>query len=267
VTAYEQATGTTATSSDRPATEQVKTQASAVAGTAKNEAGNVAGAVGSAASDVVGTAKDQAGQVATEAKNQISTLASQAKTQVSEQVTTQTQKAAQTTRTFADQLQAMARGEASEGPANTIVRELSERVQQFADKLENTEPQELLDEVRRYARSKPGMFLVGAVAAGFATGRLVKGATAEDSSSNGAKRDRSYDSGLYSGSNTGGRAGSAGTFVSPGATGTSDYSAGYGGTAAGEPTIGLETTGAGYPAYGAETYPEEPRQGSLGGSI
>ncbi|MEO6715324.1 MAG: hypothetical protein ABIM89_18140 [Mycobacteriales bacterium] len=253
MTAYEQATATTGTTTDRSATDSVKDQAGAVAGTAKSEAGNVAGAATHAASDVAGTAKEQVANVATEAKSQIGTLATQAKAQVSEQATAQTQKAAATTRNFADQLQALARGERTEGVATDIVRDISDRVQMIATKLESTEPQELLDEVRRYARNKPGMFLIGAVAAGFIGGRLVKGATADSDSDSDQK---------YSGSN-----GSKGVWA--GST-DSTYTPRYGGTAGGATTSGREapTTGTGHAAgHGADTYPDEPRPGSFGGSI
>lgn len=260
MTAYEQATATTGTPTDRPVTETAKSQAAQVGGTAKDQAGAVAGSATQAASEVADSAKEQVAQVAGEAKNQIGALTSQAKQQVTEQASAQTQKAAQTARSFADQLQAMARGESSEGMATDVVRNISEKVQQIADRLENTEPQELLQDVRRFARNKPGTFLIGALAAGFVGGRLMKGATSD-----------SDDQDLYAGSNTGGRYASSGTYTTPGVTGTSPYGSGFGGTAGGVPTSGLEspTTGVGYPATtGAETYPEEPRQSSgLGGAI
>lgn len=181
MTAYEQATATTAMRTERPVIDTtVHDQAPPVADAAKNEVGAVAGSAKGAAADVAGTAKEQVAQVATEAKSQLGTLTTQAKTQVTEQANVQTQKAAQAARGFADQLQALARGDAPEGVATDLVREISQRVQQIAGKLETSEPQDLLDEVRRYARNRPGMFLLSAVAAGFVGGRLAKGATAED---------------------------------------------------------------------------------------
>jgi len=149
------------------------------------------------------------------------------------------------------------------------VRSISERVQQLADRLENTEPTELLEDVRRYARNKPGMFLMGAMAAGFVGGRLVKGATADEGSAYGATDRQRYTGGrTYPGDSY--SAGTSGdTWTSPGATGTGTaYGSGFGGTAAGTPTEGVGT-GVGYSSgFGAETYPEEPRQnGDRGGSI
>ena len=48
-------------------------------------------------------------------------------------------------------------------------------VESFAGKLQNREPAELLDEVRSFARRKPGLFLLGAAAAGVVAGRLTRG--------------------------------------------------------------------------------------------
>jgi hypothetical protein len=56
-------------------------------------------------------------------------------------------------------------------------------VENFAGKLQSREPAELLDEVRRFARRKPGMFLLGAAAAGVLAGRLTSGVKAAHSDS------------------------------------------------------------------------------------
>jgi hypothetical protein len=49
--------------------------------------------------------------------------------------------------------------------------------------LQNREPAELLDDVRSFARRKPGLFLLGAAAAGVLAGRLTSGVKAAHSSS------------------------------------------------------------------------------------
>src|SRR6185437_12116734 len=56
-------------------------------------------------------------------------------------------------------------------------------VENLASKLQNREPAELLDEVRSFARRKPGLFLLGAAAAGVLAGRLTRGVTAAHSDS------------------------------------------------------------------------------------
>ena len=51
-------------------------------------------------------------------------------------------------------------------------------VDDFAHKLQTRDPAELLDEVRSFARRKPGIFLLGAAAAGIVAGRLTSGVKA-----------------------------------------------------------------------------------------
>jgi hypothetical protein len=260
VTAYEQVTATPGQSAGTA--ETARNEAGAVAGTVRDEAANVTQTAGQAVSDVAGTATHQAGTVATEAKTQLSHLTSQAREQVSAQASVQKDKAATQVRTFADQLQSLARGEPADGPAADIVRQLSDKVQQLADKLEHTEPAQLLDEVRRYARTKPGTFLVGAAVAGFASGRLVKGATAEPTGSErygvagGTTRDP-YRSGAEEGLTGYAREQYSGDPYGSEPLGGESYPT--------EP-IGTGTAGGSFDAE--QAYPSEPRRTSdTGGAI
>lgn len=177
MTAYDQVTATSGQSGGTA--ETARNEAGVVAGTAKEQAATVTQSAGQAASEVAGTAKQQAGTVATEAKSQLGDLTSQARDQVSTQASVQKDKAATQVRSFAQQLQRLSRGEPADGPAADIVRQVSDKAQQLADKLEQAEPGQLIEDVRRYARNKPGTFLLGAAVAGFMTGRLVKGAAAD----------------------------------------------------------------------------------------
>lgn len=294
MTAYEQVTATPGPSAGTADT--AKTEAAAVAGTAKDEAANVTQTASQAASEVTGTAKEQVAEVASEARTQISDLTSQARAQVAEQASTQKDKAASQARSFADQLQSMARGESTEGPTADIVRSLSTKVQELADKLERTEPQQLLDEVRRYARNKPGTFLFGAALAGFVTGRLAKGAISEDQTGRtsygtgttgaydydrGGDPTEVYPTGSYAGSTLGAETAGASSYGSqsygsepPGATdplgaeptgmGGARSSESFGSTSAGYST----ESGVGSQFDADETYPNEPRRSSdTGGAI
>jgi hypothetical protein len=67
------------------------------------------------------------------------------------------------------------------GPARDLLQQASSSVENFASMLQNREPAELLDEVRRFARRKPGLFLFGAAAAGVLAGRLTSGVKAAHS--------------------------------------------------------------------------------------
>jgi hypothetical protein len=78
-------------------------------------------------------------------------------------------------RQFSNELQQMADSGGTSGLANDVVRQVSSRARDLYQGMENREPGELLDEVRRFARRKPGVFLFGAAAAGVLAGRLTRG--------------------------------------------------------------------------------------------
>jgi uncharacterized protein YjbJ (UPF0337 family) len=151
-------------------------QAGAVAGSAKEQAASVAQTATSAAGDVTGTAKEQVGNVVGETVQQARDLSGQVKEQVGTQVTAQTEKLTGSLRQIGAQI---SDGDTS-GIVGQVLGEVGQRVQTLADRLEQTGPQGLLEEVRDYARRSPGTFLLGAAIAGLVTGRLVKGMTAQD---------------------------------------------------------------------------------------
>jgi hypothetical protein len=129
---------------------------------------------------------------------------------------------------------------AQSGPARDLIEQATGKVEDFAGWLQNREPADLLEEVRSFARRKPGTFLLGAALAGVVAGRLTSGVKAAHS-----------DSGP-SGTATPGRTSYAQTnYVDPAPT-YSDYAgttAGYGtGTSAGygETTTGYTGTTSGY---------------------
>lgn len=156
---------------------------------ALDQAKNVGQTAAEAGSQVASTATDQAKQVAQETQRQAKDLLDQGRTQVKDQVASQQQKAAEGLTGLAQQLRGMAdgSGQGAPGPAADLLQQASSFIDQFANKLQNREPAELLDEVRSFARRKPGLFLLGAAAAGIAAGRLTSGvkATHTDSAPSG----------------------------------------------------------------------------------
>ena len=166
-------------------TGAAKDQAGAVAATTKDQAANVAGTAGQAAKDVAGTAKDQAATVATEVKTQARDLLGETREQVRSQTDVQTKRLASTVRSVASELQGLASGKnETPGAATDIVRQLADRANTVASRLEDSSPEQLLDDLRRFARQRTGLFLFSAGAAGFLAARLVKAASAnkEDAS-------------------------------------------------------------------------------------
>ena len=83
------------------------------------------------------------------------------------------------------------RGKAPEGAAADLIRQATDRTQQMAQSLER-DPDELLDDLRRFARRRPGVFLAGAVGLGFLTGRFLRAINTSslvDAAKSGAKPD------------------------------------------------------------------------------
>src|SRR4030095_10481795 len=63
-----------------------------------------------------------------------------------------------------------------------LAQEASRRVGEMSHWLDNHEPADLLDEVKRFARRRPGAFLALAAAAGIVAGRAARGAVAATTS-------------------------------------------------------------------------------------
>jgi uncharacterized protein YjbJ (UPF0337 family) len=152
--------------------------------TAKNEAKNVKDAAAGATSQVAGTAKEQAGQVVSDVRQQTRQLADETRTQLTSQVSGQQHKAVGQIRSVGDELRSLASGEGGQsGIVSQLAHEGADLTHKVADFIEQREPAELLDEVRRYARRKPGTFLIGAALAGVVVGRLTRGVVANRSDS------------------------------------------------------------------------------------
>jgi len=152
---------------------------------AKDEAQTVKDTAVEAGGQVAATAADQAKQVAHETQRQAKDLLDQGRYQVREQAITQQQKAGQSLTSLAQELRGLADGTSSgaPGPARDLLQQASGMVDDFAHKLQTRDPGELLDEVRSFARRKPGLFLLGAAAAGVLAGRLTSGVKAAHSDS------------------------------------------------------------------------------------
>lgn len=160
MTTYSSEAGGGTTERAKEATSTAADQSRHVAGTAKDEALNVAG-----------TTADQARNVLGEARQQVAT-------QMNDQATTQRDNLVQTLRTLGDDLHQMVEQGPGKGVAADLAQEVSDRVRALSSHLEGREPGQLLDDVRDFARRRPGTFLLGALGAGVVAGRLFR-ATAD----------------------------------------------------------------------------------------
>jgi uncharacterized protein YjbJ (UPF0337 family) len=158
------------------------TEPDGVAGTAREEAGHLKETAGEAAREVAGTAKEKAGDVTSDVRRQTAQLAGQTRDQLVEQAGQQKDRAADGLRSVADELRGMAEHGQS-GWGAQLAGHGAQFSNQAADFLQQHEPGELLDEVRRYARKRPGTFLLGAAVLGVVAGRMTRALTADAKSS------------------------------------------------------------------------------------
>ena len=152
---------------------------------AKGRAAEVTGHASDAAHDVAGTAADQARNVKDETVRQARDLVSEARGQLSSQAGSQTQRITDNLHSLADELRQMA-DSGQGGTASELVHQASDRVHQVAGFLDGREPSEILDDVRSFARQRPGAFLAGAAVLGMIAGRVGRGVKDASSSSGSA---------------------------------------------------------------------------------
>jgi hypothetical protein len=173
------ATGAAASPSEQP-TSQV----------ARDQAGEVGRTAADAGRQVAGTAAEQAGTVAQEAKAQARDLVGEARGHVQQQARNGQQKATDGIRALSAELREMAGSGAQQGTASEVARQAADRSDRLADWLGEREPGDLVEEVRSFARRRPGVFLAGAAFAGVVVGRLTRGAvdSARSESDTGVQR-------------------------------------------------------------------------------
>jgi hypothetical protein len=144
----------------------------------KDKAAASAEAGKQAASDVAQTASDKAKDVAQEAGDQARQVLSEAQNKLGDHARDQHQNAVHNLRSLGEELNAMAQRSDQAGPATDIVSQAGSRVASAASWLDARQPGDLIEEVRRFARRRPGAFLLGALAAGVLAGRLTRGVVA-----------------------------------------------------------------------------------------
>lgn len=239
-------TPTAASSGPSGSADDKKEQAKQVAGTAADEAKQTAAVAKEEAANVAATAKDEARHVVEESRQQAMNLLDEARSQVDEQARSQRDRVVGMLRTFGDDFEKMASGEQVEGGmAQDLARQVAERARDFGSRIDGREPNEILDEVRAFARRKPGTFLLGALAAGVVAGRVTRGAKEAGSQQSGSSQGSGTSYGVTGGVHAG-RADLTGSGLGVGT-----------GTAAGDPLSGVpqpSTT----PVYPAGSGTAEP---------
>lgn len=142
---------------------------------AREQAKNVAGTAVEGAHDVAQVAKHQAAQVGTEVKEQGKDLAHEARSQLRDQAQSQTGQIAGKLREIGDEIRALADGRPEQA---TNVRSYAEqaagKISDLAGHVESRGFDGVIDDVKSFARRRPGAFLAGTAVAGFAVGRLFR---------------------------------------------------------------------------------------------
>jgi hypothetical protein len=145
------------------------------ASAAADESKAVASTAVEAGKDVAHTAAEQATAVAGQAKEQLGVVVSKTKDEFRSQIDARGQQAASGLQTLASQLGALAHGRPDEaGHVGTLVGDAQQRVQSYAQSLQQRGPQAIVDDIASYARRRPLRFLMAAAVTGFAAGRLAR---------------------------------------------------------------------------------------------
>lgn len=173
--------------SDRPFDQHGTSQSTR--DVAMEETRSVAHDAKDSARSVAQTAGAEVQNVAGEARSQVTSLYQQVRRDVTDQASNQQQRAAGGLHGLAGELNQMAEGQDG-GMATGLARQAAERIDGVAGWLENREPADLLDDLRRYARRNPGTFLAAAAVLGFVGGRLTRGLR-DDASDQGQDHGRS----------------------------------------------------------------------------
>ncbi|CAI9390257.1 hypothetical protein [Microbacterium sp. T2.11-28] len=141
---------------------------------AKQEAADVKDTAVTEAKEVLGTVKEEAATVVGEAKSQAKDLFAQGRRELTDQANSQQQRLARGLRSTGDELGAMASGSGGAGLAGDVARQVSSRLSAAATWLGERDAQGVVMEVKRFARRKPGTFILGAALAGVVIGRLTR---------------------------------------------------------------------------------------------
>lgn len=155
---------------------------SSTADAAKEQAAAVKDTAAQAGQQVADVAKNQVANVAEQTKYEAKHLLNQTRDELSSQAGTQQQRVAGGLRSLGSELQSMASKSDSDGPAAEVARQAADRIHTAAGWLENRDPGQVMTEVQRFARQRPGAFLAIAAVAGLAVGRLTRGLAADSSS-------------------------------------------------------------------------------------
>jgi hypothetical protein len=163
-----------------PASDE-KSGVARAAETAKAEVATVATTAADGAKEVAGEATAQTKAVISQAKQQVDDLVTQTRHEVRQQAEDRSAQAASGLRRLSEQVAALADGHPdSAGSLPRYLEEVQEHVRGLAFRLEQDGSQGIVDDMSRFARRRPGLFLTGALGAGFLAGRVLRAASSQE---------------------------------------------------------------------------------------
>jgi len=153
--------------------EGTRQAAGEVAETAKQEAAGVASAGTQGVQQVAATAKQEAAGVVQDATTQARRVVSEATSQLQQQGDEQLQRLAGTVGDLSDELRRMSQA-GGDGPATGLAAGAADLLDRLGGRLVEGGLQGTVDELKRFARNRPGLFLAAAAGAGLVAGRVVR---------------------------------------------------------------------------------------------
>ena len=142
---------------------------------ARGAASEVAGEATSAAADVKDTVKDEVGSVISDATERAGSVLRSSQEELRTQAEHKAQDLSSTLDNAARQLGSMAdAAEDPDSPVAQLSRSAAQQLRKQSQRLEQGGLDGLVEDARRFARNRPGAFMLSTVAAGFAVGRLAK---------------------------------------------------------------------------------------------
>ena len=158
-----------------------QTQDRSKADEAKERASDVASGAQEKAGEVAHQAKDEAANVASAAGEKASQLAGTARQELRDRAQSEASNVGERMRSIADELRAMGQTSQEQGGMTAgLVSQLADRVETGAQRLSDGDLDAVLQDVKRFARNRPGAFLLGAAGAGFLVGRVLRSADLQE---------------------------------------------------------------------------------------
>lgn len=158
----------------------------------RDDAARLAEDAGQAGRRVADVAKEETKSVTFETRRQARQLADQASSELRDQAAVQQRRVASGLRTVGSQFSQMAESSTESGYATELVRQAGNSADEVARWLDARDPGSLLEEVKGFARRRPGVFLALALGAGVIAGRMTRALTApaeDELTSGGARGD------------------------------------------------------------------------------